>query len=177
MTRTTCGVLVIDDEAHVLLGHATASPRWDIPKGIAEPGESWSEAAAREELWQSAAVPVSPLNVQPRSQLPYMRPETPPTVRPPQPSTLMALAEAASPAAPTGLLPPSRPVLHLMIVQCVRKFNIRNFETVFVLISYGFLGRTASTPRHMPPIDAYDCSPKSGVATFLILLPWKMCIF
>jgi 8-oxo-dGTP pyrophosphatase MutT (NUDIX family) len=44
---TTCGVLVTDGEL-LLIGQATASPRWDIPKGMAEPGESWLEAAARE---------------------------------------------------------------------------------------------------------------------------------
>jgi 8-oxo-dGTP pyrophosphatase MutT (NUDIX family) len=45
--RTSCGVLVTDGEC-VLLGHATHSPRWDIPKGIAEPGEAFAAAAARE---------------------------------------------------------------------------------------------------------------------------------
>ena len=44
---TTCGVLV-QDGAQLLLGHATRSPRWDIPKGVAEPGESFAAAAARE---------------------------------------------------------------------------------------------------------------------------------
>jgi len=45
--RTSCGVLVTDGE-RLLLGHATRSPRWDIPKGIAEPCESFAAAAARE---------------------------------------------------------------------------------------------------------------------------------
>jgi putative (di)nucleoside polyphosphate hydrolase len=44
---TSCGVLVTDG-ALLLLGHATHSPRWDIPKGIADPGESLAVAAARE---------------------------------------------------------------------------------------------------------------------------------
>jgi 8-oxo-dGTP pyrophosphatase MutT (NUDIX family) len=44
---TSCGVLVTD-RASLLLGHATHSPRWDIPKGIAEPGETFAAAAARE---------------------------------------------------------------------------------------------------------------------------------
>ena len=49
MTRhqTSCGVIVTDSE-RVLLGHATRSPRWDIPKGGAEPGENFAEAAIRE---------------------------------------------------------------------------------------------------------------------------------
>jgi len=47
MALTTCGVLVSDGE-HLLIGQATASPRWDIPKGVAEPGESFVAAAGRE---------------------------------------------------------------------------------------------------------------------------------
>jgi 8-oxo-dGTP pyrophosphatase MutT (NUDIX family) len=43
----TCGVLVTDG-ARLLLGHATRSPRWDIPKGLAEPGEAARDAAVRE---------------------------------------------------------------------------------------------------------------------------------
>ena len=45
--RISCGVIVTDGE-RVLLGHATRSPRWDIPKGLAEPGESPVAAAMRE---------------------------------------------------------------------------------------------------------------------------------
>ena len=45
--RTSCGVIVGDGE-RILLGHATRSPRWDIPKGQAEPGEDFAPAAARE---------------------------------------------------------------------------------------------------------------------------------
>jgi 8-oxo-dGTP pyrophosphatase MutT (NUDIX family) len=44
---TSCGVIVTDGR-RLLLGHATHSPRWDIPKGIAEPGESFVAAAVRE---------------------------------------------------------------------------------------------------------------------------------
>ena len=44
---TSAGVIVTDGR-RVLLGHATHSPRWDIPKGIAEPGESFVAAAVRE---------------------------------------------------------------------------------------------------------------------------------
>jgi 8-oxo-dGTP pyrophosphatase MutT (NUDIX family) len=45
--RTSAGVVVTDGK-QVLLGHATRSPRWDIPKGVAEPGETLRAAAARE---------------------------------------------------------------------------------------------------------------------------------
>ena len=45
--RISCGVIVTDGN-RLLLGHATRSPRWDIPKGLAEPGESLAAAAVRE---------------------------------------------------------------------------------------------------------------------------------
>ncbi len=45
--RVSCGVIVTDGD-RILLGHATRSPRWDIPKGVAEPGESFVAAAVRE---------------------------------------------------------------------------------------------------------------------------------
>lgn len=48
MTRpVTCGVLVTDG-TRVVLGHATRTTRWDIPKGLAEPGEPHAVAARRE---------------------------------------------------------------------------------------------------------------------------------
>ncbi len=45
--RTSCGVLVTDGK-HLLVGQAALSSRWDIPKGLAEPGEALETAAARE---------------------------------------------------------------------------------------------------------------------------------
>lgn len=47
MALTTCGVLV-SDGARLLIGQATASPRWDIPKGITEPDETHVQTAIRE---------------------------------------------------------------------------------------------------------------------------------
>jgi 8-oxo-dGTP pyrophosphatase MutT (NUDIX family) len=44
---TSCGVIVTDG-VRLLLGHATRSPRWDIPKGGVEPGETPEHAASRE---------------------------------------------------------------------------------------------------------------------------------
>jgi 8-oxo-dGTP pyrophosphatase MutT (NUDIX family) len=44
---TSCGV-VVGDGVRILLGHATRSPRWDIPKGEVEPGEDFIAAAIRE---------------------------------------------------------------------------------------------------------------------------------
>jgi 8-oxo-dGTP pyrophosphatase MutT (NUDIX family) len=56
--RTSCGVIVGDGE-RILLGHASRSPRWDIPKGEAEPGEDFAAAAARE-LAEETGLSVAP---------------------------------------------------------------------------------------------------------------------
>ena len=58
MRQTSCGVIVTDGE-RILLGHATRSPRWDIPKGVAEPGENFADAAARE-LHEETGLVVAP---------------------------------------------------------------------------------------------------------------------
>ena len=44
----SCGILVLDRDGELLLGHASGSSRWDIPKGVSEVGESPSETALRE---------------------------------------------------------------------------------------------------------------------------------
>ena len=46
--RTSCGVLLTDDGARLLLGRFTGLALWDIPKGLADPGETHRDAAARE---------------------------------------------------------------------------------------------------------------------------------
>ena len=44
----SCGTLVVDAGGRLLLCHVTDTPRWDIPKGMQDPGESTLEAAMRE---------------------------------------------------------------------------------------------------------------------------------
>lgn len=44
----SCGTLVLDAQGRLLLGHVTHTPRWDIPKGLRDPGETTLEAAIRE---------------------------------------------------------------------------------------------------------------------------------
>jgi len=44
----SCGVLVMNRQRELLMGHATGTPRWDIPKGVGEPDESALQAAVRE---------------------------------------------------------------------------------------------------------------------------------
>ena len=68
---TSCGVIVTDGE-RLLLGHATRSPRWDIPKGEAEPGESYA-GAARRELFEETGLDVPEAELRPLGVFPYRR--------------------------------------------------------------------------------------------------------
>lgn len=60
------------DDRRVLLGHATRSPRWDIPKGLAEPGEDFAAAAVRE-LREETGLDVDPAALVPRGVHHYLR--------------------------------------------------------------------------------------------------------
>ena len=44
----SCGVLIMNTERELLLCHATGTPRWDIPKGVGEVGETPLQTAVRE---------------------------------------------------------------------------------------------------------------------------------
>jgi len=44
----SCGTLVVDGEKRLLLCHVTGTAKWDIPKGMQDPGEGLLEAAMRE---------------------------------------------------------------------------------------------------------------------------------
>jgi 8-oxo-dGTP pyrophosphatase MutT (NUDIX family) len=69
--QTSCGVIVTDGE-RVLLGHATRSPHWDIPKGVSEPGETRSVAAARE-LLEETGLAIAPDELTDLGLYPYLR--------------------------------------------------------------------------------------------------------
>ena len=86
VTVTSCGVLVTDG-ARLLLGHATGSPRWDIPKGQAEPGEAF-EAAAHRELAEETGLAAPAGALRPLGLHPY------------RPGKRLALFEWRVPAIP-----------------------------------------------------------------------------
>ena len=71
MTRLlSCGVVVTDGHA-LLIGHATQSPRWDIPKGQADPGEAAVDAARRE-LLEETGLAADPAALQPLGRHGYL---------------------------------------------------------------------------------------------------------
>lgn len=51
----SCGTLVVNAAGQLLLCHVTNTPKWDIPKGMQDAGESALEAAMRE-LFEEAGV-------------------------------------------------------------------------------------------------------------------------
>lgn len=62
MTRvlpTTCGTLIVNPAGQLLLCHVTHTAKWDIPKGMQDPGESTLEAAMRE-LYEEAGIAFAP---------------------------------------------------------------------------------------------------------------------
>jgi 8-oxo-dGTP pyrophosphatase MutT (NUDIX family) len=66
----SCGVLVTDGE-RLLLGRAPLSPRWDIPKGIAEPSEAFA-AAARRELFEETGLQAPEAALRPLGVFSYL---------------------------------------------------------------------------------------------------------
>jgi 8-oxo-dGTP pyrophosphatase MutT (NUDIX family) len=44
----SCGTLVVNARGELLLCHVTGTAKWDIPKGLQDPGESPLQAARRE---------------------------------------------------------------------------------------------------------------------------------
>ncbi len=67
----SCGVVVTDGRV-LLLGHATRTPRWDIPKGVADPGEEFLAAACRE-LQEETGLVADPAALVPIGTYPYSR--------------------------------------------------------------------------------------------------------
>jgi 8-oxo-dGTP pyrophosphatase MutT (NUDIX family) len=46
--NVSCGTLVLDSAGRLLLCHVTGTAKWDIPKGMQDPGEETLAAAMRE---------------------------------------------------------------------------------------------------------------------------------
>ncbi len=52
---TSCGTLIVNKRGQLLLCHVTNTAKWDIPKGMQDPGEG-TLAAARRELYEEAGI-------------------------------------------------------------------------------------------------------------------------
>ena len=66
------GVLVLDAQHELLLCHATGTPRWDIPKGVGEPGEDARTTAVRETAEETGLV-LEPDDLLDLGRFPYLR--------------------------------------------------------------------------------------------------------
>ncbi len=64
--------VIVTDGVRLLLGHASRSPRWDIPKGIAEQGEPLLAAALRE-LLEETGLQAPPDALRPLGTHAYLR--------------------------------------------------------------------------------------------------------
>jgi 8-oxo-dGTP pyrophosphatase MutT (NUDIX family) len=59
MNATSCGLLLCNPQSELLLCHATGTPRWDLPKGLADPGEA-PEATVLRETAEETGLLLSP---------------------------------------------------------------------------------------------------------------------
>jgi 8-oxo-dGTP pyrophosphatase MutT (NUDIX family) len=48
MKTVSCGILIVDSNHNILIGHSSGNTHWDIPKGTVEHNESHIECAIRE---------------------------------------------------------------------------------------------------------------------------------
>ena len=51
----SCGVVLLDRRRAIFTGRASGTQRWDLPKGVCEPGEDPRDAAVRE-AWEEAGL-------------------------------------------------------------------------------------------------------------------------
>lgn len=51
----SCGVLLLNGRDEIFACHATGTPRWDLPKGLADDGEAPRDAAVRE-AWEESGL-------------------------------------------------------------------------------------------------------------------------
>jgi putative (di)nucleoside polyphosphate hydrolase len=51
----SCGVVLVNRHAEVFVCHATGTPRWDLPKGVADAGEPPRATAVRE-AWEESGL-------------------------------------------------------------------------------------------------------------------------
>jgi 8-oxo-dGTP pyrophosphatase MutT (NUDIX family) len=70
--NVSCGTLVVDGAGRLLICHVTGTPKWDIPKGLLDPGEDTLGAAMRE-LDEEAGLAFDPARFEDLGRFPYRR--------------------------------------------------------------------------------------------------------
>lgn len=68
----SCGTLIVNTERKLLLCHVTNTARWDIPKGMTDPGETPLQAARRE-LYEEAGLRLDSRRFRDLGQFDYRR--------------------------------------------------------------------------------------------------------
>lgn len=71
----SCGVLLLNERDELFVAHATGSNYWDLPKGLADPGEAPRAAAVREAREETSVRLHAPLllDLGPFDYLPHKR--------------------------------------------------------------------------------------------------------
>jgi len=60
MTKVvSCGIVMLNARRELFVCHATGTPRWDLPKGVQDPGESALQTAVRE-AWEETSLALDP---------------------------------------------------------------------------------------------------------------------
>jgi 8-oxo-dGTP pyrophosphatase MutT (NUDIX family) len=70
--NVSCGTLVVDGAGRLLICHVTGTPKWDIPKGLLDPGED-TLAAAMRELDEEAGLAFDAARFEDLGRFPYRR--------------------------------------------------------------------------------------------------------
>lgn len=70
--EVSCGTLVVDGAGRLLICHVTGTAKWDIPKGLRDPGED-TLAAAMRELDEEAGLAFAAERFQDLGRFPYRR--------------------------------------------------------------------------------------------------------
>ncbi len=68
----SCGTLVVNQDGELLLCHVTNTPKWDIPKGMRDDGETCLQAAMRE-LQEEAGIVYEPSRFEELGRFEYRR--------------------------------------------------------------------------------------------------------
>jgi putative (di)nucleoside polyphosphate hydrolase len=55
----SCGVVMLNTRGELFVCHTTGTPRWDLPKGVQDPGESPLQTAVRE-TWEETSLVIAP---------------------------------------------------------------------------------------------------------------------